>query len=104
MDKIKQPFTLGVWKVKPGNEDTFISEWRAFAHWTAEHQAGALRAALLQDSDRPEQFISFGPWENTEAIKAWRERPEFTAFVSKARQLCDEFEPHSLMLVASSEY
>jgi heme-degrading monooxygenase HmoA len=51
----------------------------------------------------PGRFISFGPWESEEAINAWRERPEFKAFASKARELCAQFQPRSLVLVATSE-
>jgi heme-degrading monooxygenase HmoA len=58
---------------------------------------------LLQDLKDPQQFISFGPWEDEDAINAWRERPEFKAFAAKARELCTEFQPRSLALVATSE-
>ena len=103
MNKINQPYTLGIWTAKTGNEKAFVSEWEAFARWTAKNQSGAGTAYLLQDRDHPEQFVSFGPWESAEVIKAWRERPEFTAFVSKARELCSVVQPRSLVLIASSE-
>lgn len=90
MSAIDQPFTLGLWIAKAGNEKTFVAEWEAFAKWTAANQPGAGTAYLLQDRDHPQQFISFGPWQSTEAIKDWRERPEFKAFVSKVRELCDD--------------
>lgn len=103
MNKINQPYTFGNWTVKPGNEKAFIAEWEAFARWTARNQPGAGTGYLLQDPEHPRQFVSFGPWENTDAIKAWRGHPEFKAFASKVRELCDEFQPQSLLLVASSE-
>ncbi len=99
----RQPYTVGVWTVKPGKERAFIAEWEAFARWTSENQSGAQTGYLLQDTRSPEKFISFGPWENEEAIKNWRERPEFKAFATKASELCTEFQPRSLTLVASSE-
>ena len=103
MNDINQPYTLGIWSAKAGNEMAFIGEWNAFARWTAHNQPGAAGTAyLLQDSANPRQFISFGPWESSDAIKAWRDRPEFKAFVSKARELCDDFQPRSLVRVASS--
>ena len=98
--KTNQPYTLGIWTVKPGNEAAFIAEWGSFAQWSSKNQRGADTAYLLQDSDRPQQFISFGGWESPENIKEWRGRPEFQAFVSKARPLCEEFQPHSMKLVA----
>ena len=102
MSSIGQPYTLGVWTVKPGSEEAFITEWETFARWTARNHPGAGTACLLRDTDHPEQFISFGPWESVEVIKSWRERSEFKAFVVKARQLCTDFQPHSMTAVASS--
>lgn len=103
MSAINQPFTLGLWTAKIGNEKEFIVKWEAFAKWTAESQPGAGTAYLLQDPEHPQQFISFGSWENADRIKAWRERSEFKAFVSKVRELCDDFQPRSLVQVATSE-
>ena len=104
MNKINQPYTLGMWKAKAGNEKTFIAEWEVFAKWTASNQAGAGTGYLLQDAEHSQQFISFDPWENVDAIQAWRERPEFKVFVSKVRELCDDFQPRFLVLVSSSAY
>jgi heme-degrading monooxygenase HmoA len=103
MNKINQPYTLGIWTTKTGNEKAFIIEWEAFAKWTAVNFSGAGTGYLLQDREHPEQFISFGPWESMEVIKGWRERPEFKAFATKARELCSVFEPRSFVQVASSE-
>ncbi len=97
------PFTLGFWSVKEGKEAAFVAEWTAFAEWTARHQGGAGTGYLLQDPERPREFISFGPWKDTDAINQWRERPEFKAFAVKARELCDEFRPRTLALVAVSD-
>jgi heme-degrading monooxygenase HmoA len=103
MGRSNQPYTVGRWITKVGAESKFIAEWETFARWTGRNQPGAGIGKLLQDQDRPQQFISFGPWENAEAIKAWRERPEFREFVSKVRDLCEDFQPQSLELVASSD-
>ncbi len=103
MSNASQLYTLGTWTVKPGNERVFIAEWETFARWTAKNLAGAGMAYLLQDAERPEQFISFGPWESAEHVRLWRERPEFRAFAVKVRELCSDFQPHTLSVVASSE-
>ena len=102
MNKLNQPYTLGNWTVKAGNEKTFIAEWQAFARWTAKNQFGAGTGHLLQDPAHPQKFVSFGSWESPDAIKAWRECSEFKSFVSKGRALCDEFEPWTLVEVATS--
>ncbi len=103
MGTSNQQYTVGKWITRVGAESKFIAEWETFAKWTGRNLPGDGVRNLLQDQDRPQQFISFGPWENVEAIKAWRERPEFIEFVSKMRQLCEDFQPQSLRLVASSD-
>jgi len=102
MNKSNQPYTHGLWIVKAGNEKAFIEEWSKFAKWTSNNHPGAGNGHLLQDSDNPQLFISFGPWKDAESIKTWREDPEFKKFVAKAKELCDSFQPRSLRIVASS--
>lgn len=103
MNKLNQPYTLGTWTVKQGKEKAFVAEWDSFAKWTAKNQPGAGHGYLLQDVQRPQQFVSFGPWDNPEAIADWREKPEFKSFVEKVKQLCDDFQPRSLKLASTSE-
>lgn len=103
MKGIGQPYTVGLWTAKPGCEKKFIAEWTAFAKWTATSQHGTGKGYLLQDPEHPQQFVSFGAWQSADAIKAWRESPEFKAFGQKVRELCDDFQPRSLALVAGSE-
>ncbi len=102
MEKTNQPYTLGIWNVMRGNEEAFIIEWRTFARWTAEHFPDGGTGHLLQDSERSSWFVSFGSWKDSETIKAWRAAPEFQAFAAKAKSLCENFEPHSMKLVATS--
>ncbi len=103
MTKRNQPYTLGIWVVRPGKGDEFEKEWEDFAKWTAQNIAGSGTGYLLKDSASPEKYISFGPWENADAVRIWRERPEFKAFAAKARELCSEFQPHSMSLVTSTD-
>ncbi len=102
MKKTNQLYTMGHWTAKAGRESEFRAEWEAFARWTGKNQPGAGVAYLLRDNEHPQKFVSFGPWESAEAIKAWRERPEFKAYVGKLRELCEDFQPQSLTAVASS--
>ncbi len=103
MTKLNQPYTVGKWVAKSGKEKMSIAEWEAFAKWTARSQSGAGVGYLLQNQERPQEFISFGPWESIAAVKIWRESAEFKTFVTRARELCEDFQPQSLVLVASSE-
>ncbi len=96
----QQVWTLGIWTTKEGQEQAFRDAWVAFAEWTAQQQPGAGEAWLLQDVQQPGRFISFGPWQNADAVQAWRSRPEFGAFVARARELCAEFQPNTLQCAA----
>lgn len=99
----QQIFTLGVWKTKPGKEAEFIELWQSFADWTAVHMAGAGSGTLLQDAENPRQFISYGPWRDSEAVRNWRDTPEFKDFAARARGLCDEFEPQNMLRVGHTD-
>ena len=100
---MKQPYTMGRWTVKAGSEGAFVEAWKSFASWTSKNQRGAQSGHLLQDTEHPQQFVSFGAWDDIEAIRSWRGTPEFDEFVSIVRTLCEDFRPHSLQLVATSE-
>jgi heme-degrading monooxygenase HmoA len=103
MDEIGQLFTAATWTVKPGREGDFIRAWDEFAKWTSHNLESAGQGQLVQDLDDPTRFLSFGPWESAEHIAAWRARPEFTSFMAKARELCDEIQPRTLKVVARSK-
>ena len=100
MDASGQLYTSGEWKVTPGKEAQFIETWQKFAEWTSANLPGAGEARLLQDPEHPDMFLSFGPWETLGHIRDWRSRPEFAAFVARARELCEEIRPRTLTVVA----
>jgi heme-degrading monooxygenase HmoA len=102
MDEMGQIYSSGTWQVKKGNEEAFIKAWQQFANWTVEKLAGAGSGLLLQDLEHSDRFISVGPWENVERIAEWRSKPEFAAFVQKARELCEEILPRTMAVVAST--
>lgn len=102
MDAIGQLYTAATWTVKPGKEAKFIRAWDEFAQWTSRDQPGARQGLLLQDIDNPARFLSFGPWESAERVAEWRAKPEFSAFLAKARELCEDIRPSTLKVVAQS--
>lgn len=101
MAKIGQPYTSGRWLVKVGNEEDFIERWTAFTEWSLKNAPGAESFVLIQDSGDPRRFLSFGAWDDPEAVMAWRQRPEFRELLGECRVLCEEFEPHDYTLVAT---
>lgn len=99
----KDIYTLGIWTVKPGNEAEFIKEWTEFANWTDKNISGPGKAYLLQDEKNKLRFISFGPWDNEKSIQEWRESNKFKSFVTKVKDLCDDFQPNTLNVVSATK-
>jgi heme-degrading monooxygenase HmoA len=88
-------YTLGIWTVKPGREEEFISAWQDMAsHTKADFPSAS--AILLRDRDKPNQFVSSGPWDSLEQAEAWRASAAFREGVAKIRQFLDGFEPHTM--------
>ena len=84
------PYTHGRWKVKEGREDEFVALWQDFAAMGIERGATGVR--LLQDSDSPSNFFSFGSWENADQITGFRADPEFERHVGGMQELIESFE------------
>ncbi len=101
--EINNTYTAGIWHVKAGMEERFINEWSAFAKWTDAHFPGNGKGNLLQDQKDLSRFISFGDWKNEEEIMRWRDCAEFKNFVSRVKEICDDFQPNTLKLVSSSK-
>jgi heme-degrading monooxygenase HmoA len=101
MAKTGQPYTSGSWLVKAGSEDAFVAQWTAFTEWSLNNAPGAESFVLIQDSGDPRRFLSFGAWDNPEAVTAWRQRPEFRELLGECRALCEQFEPHDYTLAAA---
>jgi heme-degrading monooxygenase HmoA len=100
MADVGQPYTSGRWLVREGRVDEFIRRWTAFTEWSRDAVAGAQHFALIQDSNEPRRFLSFGAWDASESVQAWRGSPEFAQQLGACRELCDEFEAHDFALVS----
>lgn len=98
----KQPYSSGDWLVKPGQEEAFITAWTDLAHWTSKNVTGAGKPYLIQEVTNPQHFISFGPWESTEAMQAWRQLPDFKEKLGKIATLCEQFQGKDYVLRATS--
>jgi heme-degrading monooxygenase HmoA len=87
---------MGLWTVKPGKVDEFMSTWQAFAKWTVESQFGAIEAYLTHDRSDPNLFVSFSSWTSDETLARWRETKEFKDFFAHGKELCTEARPLTL--------
>jgi quinol monooxygenase YgiN len=93
-----KPYSHSTWVVKPGHEDEFLRLWQELADWTVTENF-AQSAMLLRDADRPNTFVSFGPWHTVEEIERWRRTHGFAERVERLRDVLESWEPRTLQLV-----
>lgn len=95
-------YTLGRWVVKPGMEPAFVAAWRelgtVFLGLTQPPGAGT----LLQSTEEPRLFYSFGPWPSLQAIEAMRVDPTATTAIRRLIDLCETAEPGTFRVAATS--
>jgi quinol monooxygenase YgiN len=94
-------YSVGLWTARAGKEETFKKSWEDFATWSKNNIPGAITALLLQDREDPRKFLTVGPWKDEPSVQTWRASPEFKAFVSQVKGLCDEFRPMTFKAVVS---
>lgn len=95
-------YTTGSWKPFPGQEEAFVEAWTTFANW-ASGLPGAGTALLARDFRDPERFVSFMDWESMEAVRGWKDSPEFKERMGRVQKHVDKFAPTELELVARCE-
>lgn len=88
-------WTHGTWTVKPGQEDAFVEAWLTLAR-TGISELGAEPPTLLRDRERPNVFISFGPFADDEEVERFRSSEAFRTAMATMRELLDTFEPRTL--------
>lgn len=98
---MNQHFTSGRWTVEAGSEADFIEAWTAFASW-ASVQPGAGTLMLTRDLDAPDRFVSLGGWQGLDAIRSWKDSPEFRERMGQVLQHVSGFESRNLGLVATA--
>ena len=89
-------FTYGRFEVAPENEEPFVGAWSEFATWASERN-GAATLRLVRDVRQPGRYVSFGQWDDAEAIQAWKSSPEFKERLGRVVRHATEFEPTELV-------
>jgi heme-degrading monooxygenase HmoA len=92
-------FTYGRFEVEPGNETAFVDAWSQFATW-ASQSAGAGTLRLVRDVRNPGRFVSFGQWDDADAVRGWKSSPEFKQRLGGVVRHATEFEPTELVTLA----
>src|SRR4051812_26071071 len=89
-------WTHGTWTVMPGREDAFVDAWTALAREVAAEEIAAGSPTLLRDRERPNMFVSFGPFADDDAVARFRSSRAFHDAQERMRDLLESFEPRTL--------
>jgi heme-degrading monooxygenase HmoA len=96
-------YTLGVWRVKPGQQERFVATWREVGDFfNGLPNPPSDKGILVQSLQDENQFYSFGPWRSLEDIQAMRANPQTGEVLGRLAALCDEAKPGSYRVVARS--
>ncbi len=96
-------YTLGVWRVREGNESEFVEAWRRLGEYFRGLPAPPGPGTLIQSLDDPRLFYSFGPWRSLDDIKKMRADPDTPGALARLAALCDQATPGTFRVVARVE-
>jgi len=99
---MSETYSSAVWNVKPGEEDAFVQAWTEFVKWSST-KPGSGTFRLVRDTEQPNHYLSFAPWESSDAQDAWKQQPEFVELLGRVRSHCEDFRPSLYELVAAVE-
>jgi heme-degrading monooxygenase HmoA len=94
-----ETYSHTTWRVRPGSEEEFVRRWEEWAEWSHLEGLGA-HARLLRDAERPDTFVSFGPWVSLDAVKSWRSLGGYHERVARLGEVVVGFEPRTFELVS----
>ena len=89
-------WTSGTWTVKPGNEVEFVVAWTAMRDAVLEEFGDVETPILLRDHERPNVFVSFGPWPDLEHVGRFRSSEQFRQAVAAMGPLLERFDAMTL--------
>jgi quinol monooxygenase YgiN len=91
-------WTHATWTVAPGREEEFIRLWQELAAAVKEELQvpDDREPTLLRDRERPNVFLSFGPWSGPDDVERFRGSEAFGRYVARMRELLESFDPRTL--------
>jgi hypothetical protein len=97
-------YTLGMWRVKEGQQADFIAAWQALGDIFRQlPQPPAGKGRLVQSLSDPTLFYSFGPWLTRADMEAMRQDALAQAGLENLRQYCTESQSGAYRTVAEAE-
>ena len=89
-------WTQGTWTVRPGAEEAFVEAWTTLVRDVSSELDVPEAPTLLRDRERPNVFLSFGPWPDDAAVERFRLSDAFRDGTAAMRDLLESFEPRTL--------
>jgi quinol monooxygenase YgiN len=89
-------WTHGVWTVVPGHEDRFVELWRAMAERGLTELDVVEPPTLLRDRERPNEFVSFGPWPSIAEVDRFRASDTFRCAQAEMDSVLEDFVTRTL--------
>ena len=102
MEKIGQPFRVGIWQVKPEKAAEFVAAWQSSADWLALKLLDEGGAVLLEDLNDPSRFISFAPVNDPEKVEEVLRSAEFQELWARVMRLCQDARPNRMRVVGAA--
>jgi heme-degrading monooxygenase HmoA len=93
-------YTHARWKVRPGNEEEFITAWKAMGDVFLSLPGASTHGTLIPSPSDPTEVYSFGPWDSLEQIQAMRADPRAREAIQRVVGLCEEAAPGNYRVVA----
>jgi len=96
-------YALAVWKVKAGQEESFIAGWKEGGAFVFTLPSPPVAPYLLiQSLEDPTLFYSFGAWKSLEDVQAMRAHPRTGEIIGKLVPLCEQASPGGAFRVVAS--
>lgn len=89
----KLPYTLAMYRVRRGQEESFIQAWRSLARTFCSLHEPPLWGTLIRSASDSSLFYSFGPWKDAAHIAAMRADAHAREAFERLGALCTELTP-----------
>ncbi len=96
---IGTPYTLAMWKVRPGKAAEFEAAWKDLADIFSSLRHPPVEGTLLRSQADPQLYYSFGPWRSDADVAAMRADAKAQAGLARLQALCDEATPGAYHVV-----
>lgn len=82
-------YSFNLWKIKDGNEQKFLFVWENELAKAFIKLNPYSKVTLIQSTDSPNIYYSFGPWIKLDTLQAARSSNEYRAAITNLVSLCE---------------